>query len=67
MKDERRLGAEISTERGRCRPCALMAYVEAPRAADDRAKPSAGPSGTTTAPTDPRPLSPSGPSGAPAR
>ncbi len=66
MTHERGPGTEIATERGRCRPGARMAHVEAPRAADDRAKPSAGLSGTT-APTDPGFRPPFSPGEAPAR
>ncbi len=66
MTHEGEMGAERATERGRCHPWARMAYVQAPRAADDRAKSSARPS-DTTASTDQGPRSPSGLGGAPAR
>ncbi len=66
MTHERGRGTEITTERGRCRPDARMAHIEPPRTASDRAKPSAGLSGTT-APTDPGFRSRFSPSEAPAR
>ncbi len=66
MTHERGPGTEITTERGRCRASTRIAYVEALRAAGDRAKPSAGLSGTP-APTGPGFRSPFSPSEAPAR
>jgi hypothetical protein len=66
MTHERGPGTKIATECGPCRAGARMAHIEAPRTADDRAKPSAGLS-DTTAPTGPGLRSPSSPGEAPAR